>query len=100
MSARQIPTCGHYFHQHCTIQLIQNGCKNCPICRSEIRFAGGAEPPAPNAIPLGADDRRRIRQVGANIRERRRRGNRVERQPQNIFWAGLQNIANWLPVDR
>ena len=60
VSARRIPTCGHHFHQFCIIQLIQNGCKNCPICRAEIRFSGGAEPPQDVIPPLG-DDRRRAR---------------------------------------
>ena len=32
VTARKLP-CGHFFHQFCMIQLIQNGCKNCPMCR-------------------------------------------------------------------
>jgi hypothetical protein len=31
--------CGHFFHQFCIIQLIQSGSKNCPMCRSEIRYS-------------------------------------------------------------
>ena len=78
ITARRFPSCGHHFHQFCTIQLFQNGVKNCPICRTEIRFSASEDAQAFQPLVPEADEELERARQGLPPRMRNRFGNAAQ----------------------